>query len=91
LKIAKVIGNMVSTVNHPDHRGLKLMLVQPVDDRQNPAGPVLVAADAAQAGVGDFVLVLEEGKGARAVVNNKTAPIEALIVGVIDEVSNWKT
>jgi microcompartment protein CcmK/EutM len=78
---------MVSTIKHPDHQGFKLMVVQPIDEDGRPTGNSLVAADAAQAGVGDYVLVLEEGKGCRLVMESKTAPCEALIVGVIDHLT----
>lgn len=87
MKIARVIGNLVATIKHPDHRGWKLLWVQPVDERGAPCAEAFIALDAAQAGVGDHVLVLEEGKGARQIMGGKTAPCEALIVGVIDHLS----
>jgi len=87
LKIARVTGTLVATIKHPDHRGFKLLWVQPVDERGEPCGESFIALDAAQAGVGDHVLVLEEGKGARQIMGGTTAPCEAMIVGVIDHLS----
>jgi ethanolamine utilization protein EutN len=84
LKICRVIGNMVSTISHPDHKGHKLLLVRPLDGQGEPAGDSFIAVDAAQAGVGDAVLVMEEGKGARAIMDSPSAPCEAIVVGVID-------
>ncbi|RLB58865.1 MAG: hypothetical protein DRI34_03635 [Deltaproteobacteria bacterium] len=84
MKLARVIGQLVSTVKHPDHQGCKLLLVEPVDARGRASAPSLVAIDAAQAGVGDLVLLLEEGKGARAILDSSSAPCEAMIVGIVD-------
>ena len=86
MKIARVIGSVVSTVKHSDHAGAKLLLVGPVDADGKPCEPGFIAIDAAQAGIGDYVLVVEEGKSARQVLGCKTAPVEAIIVGVIDHV-----
>ena len=84
MKIARVIGSIVSTVKHRDHEGAKLMLVKPVDCEGVAGGDAFVAVDAAQAGVGDYVLVVEEGKSARQVMDKSSLPCEAIIVGVID-------
>jgi ethanolamine utilization protein EutN len=75
---------VVSTVQHETFRGHKLLLVQPVDASGRPFDPPLLAVDAAQAGIGDYVLVVQEGKSARMVMGSKDAPCEAVIVGVID-------
>jgi ethanolamine utilization protein EutN len=77
----------VATVKHEDHEGFKLLWVRPVDDEGKEAGEAFIAVDAAQAGVGDYVIVLEEGKGARQVMGSKTAPCEALVVGVVDHLT----
>lgn len=86
MRIARVVGQVVSTVADERFDGRKLLLVRPVDDRARPADPAFVAVDAAQAGVGDYVLVVQEGKSARQVMESKDAPCEAIIVGVIDHV-----
>ena len=86
MKIARVIGSLVATVKHPDHAGAKMLLVAPIDDDGRQSDLALVAIDAAQAGIGDYVLVVEEGKSARQVMDSESAPCEAIIVGVIDHV-----
>lgn len=86
MKIARVIGQVVSTVEHKDFQGWKLLMVLPLDAQGRPAGESFVAVDAAQAGLGDQVLVMEEGKGARQIMKSATAPCEAVIAGVIDHV-----
>ncbi len=84
MKIARVIGSLVATVKHPDHAGDKLMLVSPVGRGWRKIDSAFIAIDAAQAGIGDYVLVVEEGKSARQVLGSENAPCEAIIVGVID-------
>ena len=86
MRMSRVIGTVVSTIKHETFRGHKLMLVQPVDASGRPFDPPFLAVDGAQAGIGDYVLVVQEGKSARMVMDSKDAPCEAVIVGVIDYV-----
>lgn len=84
--IARVIGNIVSTIKHPAYQGHKLFLVQPMHLDGQTEDPCFVAVDNAQAGIDDVVLVLREGNGARQVIQNENAPIISVIVGVLDAV-----
>ena len=86
MRIAKVIGTVVSTIKHPAYHGLKLYMVQPVDQQGNPDGDEYLAVDQVQSGVGDLVLVLTEGNGARQIFSKPVLPIRSVIVGVIDHV-----
>lgn len=86
MTLARVIGTVVSTVKHPDYRGLKLFVVQPVDDSLHDSEPSFLAVDVVQAGVGDLVLVIREGNGARQIFGKAILPIRSVIVGVVDEV-----
>ncbi len=86
MRLARVIGTLVSTVQHEAFTGYTLLWVQPVDDAGRPADPPLIAVDGAQAGIGDYVLLVQEGKSARAVMGNDKAPCEAVVAGVIDYV-----
>jgi len=87
LRIARVIGTLVSTVQHPDHVSHKLLFVQPLDGAGRPVDDSMLAIDGAQAGIGDTVLLVQEGKGARQVMGSETAPCEAVIVGIVDSVN----
>lgn len=75
--IGKVVGNVVSTRKMEGLQGYKLLVVQKQhsDDR-------FVAADAIGAGIGELVLVTT-GANARFGLNRE-APIDALVVGIID-------
>jgi ethanolamine utilization protein EutN len=84
--LARVIGTVVSTVKHPEYKGLKLYVVQPIDPDGTPTDPSFLAVDNAQSGVGDTVLVMQEGNGVRQIFKKKLLPIRSLIVGVVDAV-----
>jgi len=84
--LCRVIGTVVSTVKHPTYRGLKLFVVQPVDEAGNPSDPSFLAVDQVQSGIGDLVLVMTEGNGARQILKEKMLPIRSLVVGVVDAV-----
>ncbi len=84
--IGKVSGNVVATVKHAAFNDRKLLIVDKLGENGEPSGGYDICVDMAQAGVGDKVLVLDEGNGARQVLNMKVAPIRAVIVGIVDEV-----
>jgi microcompartment protein CcmK/EutM len=78
---------MWAAVKHPAYAGRTLFVVQPLDGAGNDAGTSFVAVDHVQAGVGDKVIVLTEGNGARQILNmGDIVPIRSLIVGIVDQV-----
>lgn len=84
--IARVIGELVATHKHPSHEGLKLLVVQPLDLDGGERGDAVVAVDAVQAGIGDRVLLTTEGYSAFSSVGRLMTPIEAAVIGIVDEV-----
>jgi microcompartment protein CcmK/EutM len=84
MKLARVIGNLVSTIKTPSHLGQKFMVVEPIDINGKSVGDSFVAVDAAQAGIGDIVLILEEGGSARDILKKPDAAVDAIIVGIVD-------
>ncbi len=84
--IARVVGTVVSTVKHPSFHNYKLLVVQPLHASGQEDARDFVALDVAHAGIGDVVLVNQEGGGAREVLNDPHAPVISLIVGVLDSV-----
>lgn len=82
---AKVIGTIVSTQKDPNLNGKKLLLCKEVDHEGNPLKSYHVAVDAVQAGEGSFVL-LSYGSSARLTQETKNAPIDAVIMAIIDNV-----
>jgi ethanolamine utilization protein EutN len=85
--IGKVVGNVVSTIKHPAFAGRKLLLVRPLHLSGEQPEDDFIAVDAAQAGIGDTVLVCQEGNSTRQVIGVPNAPVRSSIVGVIDSIS----
>ena len=86
MRTARVVGTVVSTFQSPslDHR--KLLVCDWVDADGEPEGGYVIAVDTVEAGLGDHVLVLDEGNGARQVMGDPDAPVRAVIVGVVDSI-----
>ncbi|MCU0294080.1 MAG: EutN/CcmL family microcompartment protein [Thermoanaerobaculaceae bacterium] len=85
--LARVVGTVACTIKLASLKGSTLLAVQPVDPAGRPRGKSLLALDAAQAGIGDTVLVLEEGNSSRMILGDSTAPVRSMVVGVVDEVA----
>ncbi len=84
MKLGRVTGTVVSTVKYDKYRGLKLLKVRPLDLQLNEAGEEVVALDAANAGIGDIVLVNNDGGSAQMVMEDKTLIASVTICGIID-------
>ena len=82
---AKVIGTVVSTQKDQNLNGKKLLLCKEVDHNGKPLNSYHVAVDAVQAGEGNFVL-LSYGSSARMTETTKDAPIDAVVLAIIDNV-----
>jgi ethanolamine utilization protein EutN len=86
--LGRVSGEIHSTINHPFYDARKLLLVEKTDPEGTPAGGYVIAVDAVGAGVGERVLVLDEGNGARQVFDAPDAPVRSVVVGIIDTVAH---
>jgi microcompartment protein CcmK/EutM len=84
--VGQVVGNVVATIKHEAFHGRKLLLVDRLDLAGEMTGEYDICVDVAQAGVGDRVLVIDEGNGARQILNREVAPVRAVIVGIVDDV-----
>lgn len=85
--LAEVIGTVVSPVQHPVLAGERLLLLRVLKPDGSPAGKTRIALDRAGAGVGERVLVVDEGNSGRQLVAKKDAPVKTVIVGVVDYVA----
>ena len=88
--MGRVTGAVVSTQKHGKLHGAKLLLVQPISPDGRASGVTVLAVDAAQAGIGDKVLLVIEGRAAGQAVRRRAAPVDAAIVGVIDSVTRYE-
>ena len=83
MRIALVIGSTVSTIKDEVIRGRKLLIVRNADTAGKPTGEPYIAVDTVGAGAGDLVMVTD-GSSARYTNQTTNAPVDAVIVGVID-------
>jgi microcompartment protein CcmK/EutM len=83
MQIARVIGNVVSTVKNESLYGRKILIVQTLDADLNPKGKPMVALDAVGAGVGELVFWCR-GKEASFPFKRDETPTDCTIVGIID-------
>ncbi|MBN2562687.1 MAG: hypothetical protein JXQ75_17310 [Phycisphaerae bacterium] len=86
MTIGTVCGTIFSTINHPFYDNRKLLVVDETDSQRQPTGRYIIAVDSVGAGVGQCVLVMNEGNGARQVFADPQGPVRSAIVGIIDEV-----
>lgn len=87
MRIAKVVGNVVSTIKDDGYNGYKLMLVQYLEPDGTPIGPRLIAFDCADAGVGDIVLVNIDGGAGNMLLDDEYAIVDLVICGIVDSYS----
>lgn len=82
--IGQVVGNVVATQKNAKLEGAKLLLVQPLALDGAPRGTPVLAIDGVDAGVGDRVLLIQDGRAAQMVLGRGVAAIDAAIIGVVD-------
>jgi len=86
--LAKVKGNIVSTQKNSNLKGYKLLIVHPIDLENNYIGDKdVVALDFVDAGIGDTVLLVQEGKAVLQILGHRKAPVHSVIVAVVDSIS----
>lgn len=83
MQLARVVGDVVTTVKDPALAGISLLLIQPIASSGEPIGRVLVAADSVGAGVGEAVFFVR-GKEASVPFFPVEVPTDAGIVGIVD-------
>lgn len=86
MKLARVVGNVVSTIKDAGFAGQKLMIVDYLDDDGNLTGNNAIVFDVADAGIGDTVLVAADG-GAASILLGRQCIGDQTICGVIDHLT----
>ena len=87
MMLGVVTASVVSTEKHPHYMGHKILAVQPIDAQGRPKGRSVLALDGVQAGIGDRVLVVDEGGSARVVIGDESAvTVRTAICAIVDRV-----
>ena len=85
--IGRVVGAVTSTIRHKLYDGQKLMLVARLNLDGSESSAYDICLDSVQAGVGDVVVILDEGGSARQVLKKRgTGPVRAVIIGIVDQI-----
>lgn len=86
MRLGRVRGSVVATIKDPNMEGMRLLVVQPLDEERRDAGSCVVAADAvAQAGPDDLVYFVASREAAEA-MSPRFVPVDHAIVGIVDAV-----
>jgi ethanolamine utilization protein EutN len=84
--IGKISGNIAATIKHPVYKNQKLLSVSIQTPQGIPTGESIVAIDSVEAGIGDMVLITQEGRSAMMVVGQAEVPVRSVIVAIIDKI-----
>jgi ethanolamine utilization protein EutN len=87
MKLARVVGNVVSTINAPLFEDRTLLVCDLIDPAGAPAGGYMIAVDTVGAGPGEIVLLIDEGSSARQILGLSRGPVRTLVVGIVDDVT----
>ena len=85
MRLAVVKGSVVCTRKNPDMEGVKLLIVQPIDDLGRPNAPLMIATDAIGAGAGETVF-WARGREAGIPYRPRSVATDACIVGIVDTI-----
>jgi ethanolamine utilization protein EutN len=89
--LARVLGNVVATQKNPRYQNARVMLCQQISPEGEEMALSLLALDSVDAGVGDTVLIVQEGWGASTAATGEAgAAIDSAIVGVVDYIDLHK-
>jgi ethanolamine utilization protein EutN len=85
--LGRVRGSLVSTINHPFYDNKRKLLVDYINPDGSPTGKYVIAVDTVDAGAGETVLIVDEGNSARQIVNDQSAPLRSVIIGIVDQIN----
>jgi len=85
--LGKVFGSIYSTINHPFYDNKKLLMVERLKKDGTLSGKFLIAVDTVDAGAGETVLIVDEGNSARQIIDDSSAPLRSVIVGIVDQIN----
>jgi ethanolamine utilization protein EutN len=83
----RVRGTAISTLKYPDIAGYRLLVVEPLNSKLEPTGPLQVAVDIVEASLGDLCVMVRSREAALAMPDNKFVPIDLALIGLVDELS----
>ena len=82
--LARIEGNVVSTVKHPSLQAWRLLICQPIGEDGVPCGIPVIAIDSHGASLHQHVIVTSDGTAARKAVKDPKSPVRNMVIGIID-------
>lgn len=90
MNLGKILGTVVATRKDPSLMGVRLLMMQPLNDDLKPVGAMIVTADPIGARTGDVVMWVGSREASLA-LENKFAPVDAAVVGLVDRLGARNT
>jgi microcompartment protein CcmK/EutM len=84
MQLARIDGNIVSTISHPSLKGWRTVICQPLDGDGKDEGFPVLAIDPLGAGMHQNVILSTDGSTTREVVKDKNSPLRNIIIGISD-------
>lgn len=85
MQLGTVIGHATSTIKHPSLTGLRLVIVQPLNNARQPEAEPVVAVDKLGSAPGSTVILNSDGKAARELIGSDKTPGRWFVIGIVDE------
>jgi microcompartment protein CcmK/EutM len=85
MQFGRVHGSAICTMKVAGLEGLKLLVVQPLDEQLAPKGALQVAVDVVQAGPGDLCVMARSREAALAMPDETFVPVDLALIGIVDE------
>ena len=86
MRIAKVIGNAYATLKHEKLKGIKLMIIQPINPDGDFKDKPIIVADYLDTAIGNLVFWIEDGLTICKATGERSIPIRGAILGIIDSI-----
>jgi microcompartment protein CcmK/EutM len=87
MQFGRVHGSAICTMKVEGMQGLKLLIVQPLDEQLRPKGALQVAVDVVQAGIGDLCVMGRSREAALAMPEETFVPVDLALIGIADELN----
>jgi ethanolamine utilization protein EutN len=81
----RVRGTAICSIKYPDLKGMKLLVVEPLDKHLKPTGSLQVAVDTVYAGPGDLCVMVRSREAALSLKEHKFVPVDLSLIGIVDE------
>ena len=88
--MCRVEGSAISTIRHPSLQGWRLLICQPVNDRNEPDGLPILCLDDLGAGIGQRVVATSDGKSVREKVGDPSSPARYIVIAILDDAKAGK-